>query len=155
MTIKVVKATQEYIDLMKDHLRGSDEETCWDVARYTANEGLQYSFDRSDLSWIALVDGDPILCWGVGKRALLSHVGVPWLLATDKIGGIGFRVVRHSKEYVKQMLDKYSLLETWVDARNKLSMVWLKWCNFNMDKAEPLGIDHRLFHRFWMEREEV
>lgn len=153
--IKVVEATQEHIDSMKGHLRESDEGTCQTTVRYTADEGLQYSFDRSELCWVVLVDGVLTVCWGAGKRALLSGVGVPWLLATDKIGRIGFRVVRHSREYVKQMLDKFNRLETWVDARNKLSMVWLRWCNFNMDKAEPLGIDHRLFHRFWMEKKGV
>jgi len=150
--VSIVVATQEHIDTMKGSLRESDERACWVTAHYTANEGLQSSFDISDLCWVALVDGVPVACCGVGRRTMLSLRGIPWLLATNDIRKAGLKIVRHSRFLIRQMLDKFDFLETWVDARNKVSITWLKWCNFKLEEAEPIGLDGQLFHRCWMEK---
>lgn len=150
--INFVNATQEHIDVMKGRLRGSDEEACWATAHLTADEGLQRSFDSSVLCWVALVDTIPVACCGISRRTMLSTRGTPWFLATEDLCKVGFKIVRHSRKYIRQMLDKFDLLETWVDARNKTSVVWLKWCGFTMEEAEPTGLDRRMFHRCWMEK---
>ena len=150
--IRFVKATQEHIDALKGRLRDSDTKACWATSRLTANEGLQYSFDISTLCWVALVDDVPVACCGVGRRTMLSTQGVPWLMATDDIRKVGLDIVRHSKEYLKRILDSFDALETWVDVRNKVSATWLKWCGFNMEEAEPIGLDKKLFHRCWIEK---
>ena len=150
--VKFIKATQEHIDALKGQLRDSDEETCWVTAHFTANEGLQYSFDRSALCWVALIDDAPVFCCGVGRMTMLSTVGVPWLFATDDICKLGFKIVRHSRDLVKRMLTGFDRLETWVDDYNKVSATWLKWCGFNIEEAEPVGLDRKLFRKCWMEK---
>lgn len=148
---RFVKATQEHIDALKGRLRDSDKNTCWVLSHCTAEEGLQVSFDTSVLCWVALVYGVPVACCGVSRLTMLSARGVPWLLATDDICKVGLKIVRHSREYIKQMLTIFDRLETWVDARNKVSLAWLKWCKFNIGEAEAIGLDKKLFHKCWME----
>ena len=150
--VKFIKATQEHIDILKGRLRESDEISCWAKNHHTANEGLQYSFERSTLCWVALLDGTPVMCCGVGRMTMLSTVGIPWLFATDDICKLGFKIVRHSRNLAKHMLAEFDRLETWVDIRNKVSATWLKWCGFIVEDAKPVGLDKRLFHRCWMEK---
>lgn len=150
--VNFISATQEHIDTMKGWLRESDEKACWATAHYTADEGLQDSFDKATLCWVALVDDVPVFCCGVSRLTMLSTLGVPWLLATDDICKVGFRIVRHSKDLIRCMFAGFDRLETWVDIRNKLSFTWLKWCGFNVEDAEPIGLDGKLFHRCWMEK---
>ena len=111
--VRVEEATQEHVDAMIGRLRKADEEECWASAHITADEGLQRSFNNSRLCWTAFVDDVPTLCFGVGAVSLLSDVGRPWLLGTDDIAKIGLRVVRHSRRYIYDMLDRFSLLENW------------------------------------------
>jgi len=151
--IKIVDATQEYIDDLKGRLRKADIEECWAMAHVDADVGLQYSYDASLLSWIALVNERPTLCWGVGGKSILrGPCGFPWLLGTDDIHKISFRFVRGSRAIIDSMLNLFGRLETWVDDRNKLSMAWLGWCNFTNEKTVLLGPDNMLFHRFCISR---
>lgn len=150
--IEVVEATQDLIDAMKGRLRQEDKDECWAMAHIGVDEGLQYSFKKAALCWVALVDDVPIICWGVSTTTMLSDYGIPWLLGTDDIEKIGFRVLKHSRKYIKQMLDKFEYLQNWVDVRNTVSINWLKWCKFSFEKAEPFGPDNRMFHKFWMKK---
>jgi len=151
--IKIVDATQEYVDDLKGRLRKADIEECWAMAHMDADAGLQLSYDASVLSWIALVNDRPTLCWGVsGNSILRGPCGVPWLLGTDDIHKIGFRFVRGSRGIINSMLNMFERLETWVDTRNKLSMAWLRWCNFTGESAVPIGPENMLFHKFWIAR---
>lgn len=150
VNVEFVTATQEYIDGMKGRLRDSDERSCWSGAHITADDGLQRVFDRAVLCWVALVDGVPSVCWGVSRVTMVSVHGFVWLFSTDDIVKIGIRAVRNSKKYIDYMLAAFGFLETWVDVRNEVSLAWLKWCGFNVEKAEPIGLDGTCFHRLWL-----
>lgn len=146
--VEFVEATQEHIDGMKGNLREADKRSCYAAMRRTADECLQKAFDTASMCWVVLVDGIPTACWGVVEnKTVLVSSGFVWLFATDGIGEISYRAARHSKRFVKKMLEKFGYLETWVDTRNKLSLGWLSWCGFKAGRERAVGSDNVLFRR--------
>jgi len=153
---EVVEATQELIDKLKGRLRHEDEQECWAMAHVSADEGLQQSFESAHKCWVALWKGEPILAFGVGAGAsLLRFRGTPWLLGTEKMKEVKVAFLRESRRFIAEMLEPFEMLENWVDVRNRVSILWLKWCGFTMDKPEPFGPDNRLFMRFYMYKQGV
>lgn len=44
----------------------------------------------------------------------------------------------------------FALLTNYVDARNAVSIRWLRWLGFEIEPAAPFGIHGLPFHRFSM-----
>lgn len=150
--IYAVPATQALIDRMKGNLREEDQREVFAMSNRSADEAMQTGLDVSDLCWVAMYGDEPVCAWGVAPAALLGSKGVVWMLGTPTLEKIGRSVVRHSKEYIALMLERYGYLENYVDTRNILSKKWLLWCGFTMDAPEKYGIRGELFHRFFMRR---
>lgn len=153
-SVEVVDATQYFIDQLKGRLRKDDEIECWAMAHISADDGLQRSFDSALHCWVVLLGGVPILAFGVGRPTLLGGVGRPWLLATDDMMKVKRQFIRECRGYIDVMLTKVQKLENWVDVRNTLSIRWLTWCGFKLEKPAPYGPDKMLFHHFTMTKEE-
>jgi hypothetical protein len=55
--------------------------------------------------------------------------------------------IRQSRRYVALMQERFPRLENYVHAGNSLSLRWLKWCGFTIDKeAAQLGGEN--FYKF-------
>jgi hypothetical protein len=137
---------------VKGKLRRSDREELFAATGDLPEEVLIESFRSSIKSWSILHNEKPVAVYGVAPYPGVSGVGVPWLLGTD---GMCKRVVqiallRQSKQYVKRMLDVFPYLINFVDARNKMSIRWLRWCGFTIRPAQPYGPFNLPFHRFDM-----
>lgn len=150
--VKVVPATQELIDQLKGRLREADEREAWAMAQVSADIGMQLSYDRALLCWVALLDDVPFLVFGVSRKSLLSDTGTPWMLATDQITEASMAVLKLSKYYINTMLNIFERLEHYVDARNEISKNWLKWCGFTLCDPEPIGPGRYMFHKFYKNR---
>lgn len=148
--IKVVEANKELVLLLMGKLRDVDNEECLAASGDIADMALLLSFRNSTKCWVGLVDNRPFCCFGVAPSGIAS-LGIPWMLATDELKKAAREVATDSKLYIKKMLDEYSSLENWVDARNLTSIYWLKKCGFTIDAPEPYGVKNKLFHRFFME----
>ena len=72
-------------------------------------------------------------------------------MGTDEVAKHPVMFYRMSRRIVDAMRARYSQLENWVDARNGLSIRWLKWAGFYVEEPEKMGAEGQLFHRFWME----
>ena len=152
--VKVVKATQDLIDQLKGNLREADERECWATSHTHADDAVQKGFERSLLCWAGLYEEKPFCCFGVAAASLLGNTGVPWLLGTEDVKKAAYEVKYKAKEYINIMLEHFDYLENWIDARNKVSIKWLKHCGFEMfETPAPYGVDGLLFHRFWKKKE--
>lgn len=147
-TYRVVPSVEADIELLKGRLRAADVLEISAMFEGTADEALAVSYKNSTLCWTVFVDGNPEFVFGVvpGKPG----TGIPWLLGTDAVSKASLRIVRHSKEYVGKMLEKYPHLENFVDVKNELSKAWLKWCGFTIEEPVAYGLKGELFHRFHM-----
>jgi len=150
---EIVQATQELIDAMKGKLRKVDELEVRATSGKSADEALQYGFDKSDLCWILLADNRPVAAFGVCPMSTLGLAGIPWLLATEDLPKFTKEVVRLSKPYIMKMLEKYATITNWSDERNTIARRWLKWCGFTFDTGpSEYGIERRKFTQFFAER---
>jgi len=149
---KVVKATKDLVETMIGNLREEDNKECLDSTGRTADIELMNGFHFSEKCWVGLVEGEAFCCFGVTESEQISKIGVPWMLATNtiKIKKAKILVRQVSKIYVRNMMIGFQKLENWVSIDNKISIEWLEWCGFNLEKPMPYGREQKLFHRFWM-----
>lgn len=114
---------------------------------------LRESLDSAAKAWTALVNDEPGCMFGVTALDILSGLGCPWLLGTNLVEKNSIAFLRRSKRYVAEMLDLFPYLYNFVDARNRLSIRWLKWCGFDFAKTpKPYGVAQLPFYRFEMRR---
>lgn len=151
MLHEILPATQAHVDALKGRLRKSDVEEIAASCGLSADLALQLSFQTSEASWAGLAFGrDVVAIFGVVRRGMFSTTGIPWMLGSDGLAPVWIEVGRRSKHYVLEMKARFDLLENHVDARQKVSIRWLKWCGFTLEPAKRWGVGGLPFHRFWM-----
>jgi len=153
--IKVVPATQELIDRMKGNIRKADHEEGLASHGIGAVCGIQISFNLSDSCWIVLLNNEPAFAFGVGKESIFSKKAIVWLLGTPLMDKMKVSILRGFKPYIKAMFEGVSLIENYVDERNKVSKKWLKFMGFKLDEPNPYGIKGLPFRRFYMNKEDL
>lgn len=99
---------------------------------------------------IGKVNGSPVAVIGVSPNSIITGGGTIWMLGTDGLKDAKLAVLRHSRAWTQSMLQKYGELSNYVDARNEVSIRWLKWLGFTVDEAKPYGKSQLPFHRFHM-----
>lgn len=148
---KVRAASIEDIEHLSNNMRAADVNEVWSSHRHTPEMALTHSFLSSAVSWTIVYENEPVAMFGVSVTSLLSKTGVPWILGTDKIKDVYVEFLRHSHYYVGQMLKHRTALYNFVDARNIVSIRWLKWCGFKMLDPIVFGFDGLNFYPFVME----
>ena len=150
MTIwEIVPALPEHIDAVAADMRAEDRREIWASHRHTPAEALQRSLGRSELAWTCFVHGVPAFMWGVSRQgSLISRVGAPWLLGSERIYAVRREFLKQSRAYVDLMQERFPRLENYVHAENALSIRWLKWCGFVLDDIPEL-INDEDFFLFW------
>ena len=150
--VTVETLTSEHVNAIKDKLREADVKEVWDASHLKGEDALKASAKKSFLAWTALIDGEPIFCFGVAPLSQFHFKGQPWMLGTDEVDKLKLRILRQSKGYVGQMIYHFDELENWVHESNKVSINWLRWCGFKMDEPKEFGVEKSLFRRFWMKK---
>ena len=93
---------------------------------------------------IALADGLIVGMFGV---AAVSHgLGMVWLLAAPELeaGPVAREFLRQSRFWVNLMAKHCPVMFNIIDARNKVTISWLKWCGFTFPyPAVPYGHKNR------------
>lgn len=110
----------------------------------------------STKAW-AMVGEDlrPTAVFGVAPVSLLHRAGSPWLLGTDALFGHARTLVVWGRWYVARMREMYpGGLHNYVDARNVLSVNWLKRIGFTIHPPEPYGVEGQPFHLFTMTKDD-
>jgi hypothetical protein len=148
-TYKAIPTVREDIEILKGNLRAADVQEVTAMWEGSVDDALVASYENAALCWTIIKKDTPIAVFGVGYG---DKMGIPWMLGTDGVEGAALAIVRHSKEFVAQMLEQFDYLENYVDARNTLSLNWLKWCGFTIEPAEAYGKNGEMFHRFWMQK---
>lgn len=148
MTVTIRQATVEDALDLAPRLRQADRDEVWASGRKTPERALLVSLGMSSHAWTGLVDGKVVCMWGCGPASMLDRVGVPWMLGSDDLLKHQKAFLRRNREYVDAMLLCYTRLVNWVDARNTVSIRWLRWLGFEIGDAAPHGALKMPFHRF-------
>lgn len=131
-------------------LRDADRAEVLALTGRDPTQVLRESVMDSAMAWAGCVDGLPACLFGVVPVSLAGVTGTPWLLGTDVLLGYSRAFLRRNKAYVERMLAEYPVLRNVVDARNEVSIRWLKWLGFRIEAARPMGVERLAFHPFEM-----
>jgi hypothetical protein len=102
---------------------------------------------------VGTVDDVPVVILGVTQAS--DDIGIPWMMATD--GLYVPEAIRHMKhvgnEIVQEMQVRFKKLINVIDARNTVSITWLKSLGFVfVGKMEKFGFKQLPFWIFQKER---
>lgn len=149
-----VPATQELINQMKGRLRQADRQEIRASHNINPDRALELSFQSSERAYVGLLEGLPMIAFGVVRPSLLSRIGVIWMLSTPEIEAnlsrfsLGKRCIR----YVADLLRDFDEIGNYIDIRNKISLKWLQWIGFTIEPPEPYGIYNMLFSKFYIRK---
>lgn len=135
---------------MAPRMREADRVEVWAASAATPLEALTTSLQRTPAALTGMVDGLPVCMFGVSPVTLLCGRGIPWLLGSEELPRYAVPFLRRNRAYLAAMRERYSKLTNYVDARNALSIRWLKWMEFGIMSTEPYGPFGLPFHRFEM-----
>ena len=151
--IDVIPATVDHARALAPRMRAADAAEVWASGRLSPLEALERSLALSPMAWVGMVDGEPACIFGAASASLLGGEGVPWLLGSDLIERHQRAFLRRNREYVRQMQAAFPVLRNMVDARNEVSIRWLRWLGFTIEPAVRWGAAGMPFHPFWMTRD--
>lgn len=107
---------------------------------------LVYSYRHSSICMTVLIDGEPEMIFGAGDVSILTGLGAPWLLASDRAVSHKVEFLRGSVRWRDQLLRRYDILRNVVDCRNKIAIRWLRWLGFVFSEPFKLrGYDFMMF----------
>ena len=147
------EATIDDALLMANKMRKVDRDEIWAVSRSSPIEALVRSLKYSEQARTGRINGDIICMFGVSRQNLMGMHGSIWLLATDLLEKNAIRFLREAKREVMDLSENFIIIENYCDARNKITLHWLKWLGFTIERAQPHGVYNLPFHHFYKERE--
>lgn len=86
-----------------------------------------------------LLEGEPIVIFGVGVQSLFSDTGVPWMFVTNGVQRCSTTFIRQSRAVVDGWRSRYRYLGNYVDARNTLAVRWVQWMGFDIQPVQTVG----------------
>lgn len=82
--------------------------------------------------------GIPCAMFGAAPHPL-PGVGVVWMLGTDAIRSEAYSIARQTRQYFDTLNAAYGILWNYIDARNTVSMRWLRWGGFELLRDVEVG----------------
>jgi hypothetical protein len=134
------------------NIREADRREAMAAAMLSPLELLTRTIDVTPLVRCGKANGEPVVLFGVAKQSMLyPDQGTPWLVGTDNVLVYRKAFLDYSKTILPEMLEEHPYLENHVDARNALSIRYLRKLGFVIEPATPYGMLQRPFHRFHLE----
>lgn len=115
---------------------------------------IQNAIRVSKECYVAEMDGEVILIFGVATFNEKKNIGSPWLLGSEKSVKLAKELIADGKIYTNGWLDIYDSLLNFIDERNTVSKRWLKRIGFEIHEPVPVGKLGKNFHPFTMVRED-
>lgn len=143
------------IEDLAGRLRRADLDEIAAMSALSPVDALAMSVDKAGVAMVGVMDGVPELIFGAGDASILTGVGAPWLVSSDKLLSRPMWALRESVRWRDKLLSRYAVLRNAVHADNLVSVRWLKWLGFTIHPARPIGRNGELFHVFDMRRSDV
>lgn len=147
-SVEIRPATMD--DARRLVLRRADREEIDALTGRDPQAMLAESVARSASAWAGRADGALVCLFGVVPVSLTGVTGIPWLLGSDAVAAYGRPFLRRNRAYVRAMLRDFPVLANVVDARNAVSIRWLRWLGFTLGTPQPMGIKGLPFIPFEM-----
>lgn len=127
------------------NMRQADIDELQVVCGLSPDQAVIESVKASDPELLRAYLADDQLVCIAGCSPTDEHHARPWLLATDLLDGYYYRLQRESLGLLDLMRAKYAYLSNVVDARNTMTIEWLKSLGFTVsDSAGIVNGEHRI-----------
>lgn len=151
--IRIVPARAAHVRPIARRMRKADADEVRASSGRSPAGALIYSLRKSSHAWTALVDGEPVVMFGVGDLNILAGVAAPWLLGTDAVERHYVAFLRNSVDFRDQLLRRYPVMRNFVDDRNRASKRWLLWLGAVL--SDPVEINGHAFRLFELRSADV
>ena len=136
--------------LMERGVRQSDWRECLKATGGGMGVALRLAVATSSLAVAARIEGRILALFGVAADP--AGQGVVWLTAhaEAEAPGLAVPLARASRHFVDRWLRHFKYLHNVVDPTHNVSLRWLKWLGFYIDRENPVRgpLGHELY-RFW------
>jgi len=140
-TVTIRPATVADADYLAPLLREADVAEIDASSGTDAHTSLLLGIEVSEWCLAGAVDGEVVVLFGVSPftpEGATTQVGVPWLLASDKLFDAGPRVFcKVAKQYLEVMHDSFPHLVNVVSCTNTVHIQWLSWLGFQFTALHP------------------
>lgn len=133
--IQIVPSRASHLRRLAAVMRQADKDEVMAASGRSPLWCLMQSYRKSAICMTVLIDGEPEMIFGAGDLSVLTGLGAPWLLASDRAVSCRAEFLRGSIRWRDQLLQRYSVLRNIVDCRNKAAIRWLRWLGFRF--SEP------------------
>ena len=148
---EVREAKLEDTFIMAHDMRDIDKQEIWASNRARPLDALVRSVRNSERARTGLVDGEIACMFGICRQNLMGRTGTIWMLGTDLLEQHATRFLRENKKEIVDISSECIIIENYCDARNKVTIRWLKWLGFTIEEVEPYGVYNLPFHHFHKE----
>ncbi len=128
MRVEIVPATAAHAIRLWNNLRHDQLEDVSGGSERSVVEQIQ----KSVASFCGLLDGEPVVIWGVLMPSLLGGTGVLWALTSNKINECPLVFVRRSKIELDRLRGQFKELTGFVATEYETSAKWLRWLGFTL-----------------------
>lgn len=134
-----VPAKAAHIRAIAGKMRDIDVATSLASGDASALAGLTRTFRKSSMRITALLDGVPVIMFGVEDINVLGGVGAPWIVPTFDADACTVAFVRFSRPWFSQLSARYSILRGVADRENHRAIRWLSWLGFSFVASFSAG----------------
>lgn len=143
--VDVVEApTAEQLRELADHMRAEDLAEVLASGYGSALEALEASIADSAAVRAFLFDGKVAAVFGLvdlgGRRACA------WMLTSNVVDRHRLTFMRTSKYFLLGMIQNFSAIVSFVDARYERALAWLECLGFEIQPAQPHPVSGLPFH---------
>lgn len=120
---------EEVINLQ---LRDADVAELYASTTLSCKDALIHSLDASSRTWVIMYDGKIIAVFGVTVHPDTTDVGIPWLMGSQELHNIKFRIIKYSSLILNEVMffDDITCLTNFVSVYHTEAIKWLKWLGF-------------------------
>lgn len=145
LRVEVKKPTQKDIVHVYSHMRRIDREEVMAMSGNTPKQAVLHGVRVSDKVLAGYVDDVPVAIFGYGDYSI-------WMLCTPEIKKAPLTLMRKSREFIQEGLEKYTHLENSVIAENTITIEWLKSLGAVFLKPAIMGKEKKHFSIFFITR---
>lgn len=149
-TVSVRQVRMEDADYLAPKLRKADLQEIKAVSGEVPQIALERSIEWSDTCYAIVNEKDkPIALFGVIPDLDIDSSGFVWFLGSNELPKHSVTFLRHSKEWIDKLHQRFHRLWNYIDVRNEVHIRWLKWCGFTcLGRIEEYGVEKRPFYEF-------
>lgn len=130
-------------EVLELQLRDEDIREVYASSKCSAREALRLSLDSSKRTWVIKYDENIIAVFGVSIHPTDKAIGIPWLLGSQMLHNLKYRIVKYSSLIVETMFffDEVTLLTNYASIYHTEAIKWLTWLGFSFIDEEVFLVD--------------